>query len=70
MDLSVAEVGKEYVIKNIETGDEELESFLFSLGCYSGETITVISHKKRGCVVSIKDARYNIDIDLAKVISI
>ena len=68
MDLSIAEVGKEYVIKNIETGDEELESFLFSLGCYSGETITVIANRKSGLVVAIKDARYNIDKDLAKAI--
>lgn len=68
MDLSVAEVGKEYVIKNIETGDEELESFLFSLGCYSGETITVIANRKSGLTVAIKDARYNIDKDLAKAI--
>ena len=50
--------------------DEELKSFLFSLGCYSGEPITVISHLKGGCVVSIKDGRYNIDTDLAKTISI
>ena len=52
------------------TEDEELNSFLFSLGCYSGEPITVISHKKGGCVVSIKDARYNIDNELAQAISI
>ena len=49
---------------------EDKEAFLFSLGCYSGEPITVISHIKGGCVVSIKDARYNIDTDLAKAISI
>ena len=70
MDLSVAEIGKEYVIKSIETDDEELNSFLFSLGCYSGETITVISHLKGGCVVAIKDARYNIDKQLAQAIRI
>ena len=52
------------------TDDEELTSFLFSLGCYSGEPITVVSHLKGGCVVSIKDGRYNIDTDLAKAISI
>ena len=57
-------------MKSIDTKDEELEAFLFSLGCYSGEPITVISHIKGGCVVSIKDARYNIDTDLAKAISI
>ena len=70
MDLSLAEVGKEYIIKYIETDDEELNSFLFSLGCYSGEPITVVSRKKRNCTVSIKEARYNIDNDLAAAISI
>ena len=70
MNLADAIIGEEYIVKDIETEDEELESFLFSLGCYSGELITVISHIKGGCVVSIKDARYNIDTDLARAISI
>ena len=70
MNLIDANIGEEYIIKDIITDDEELNSFLFSLGCYSGEPITVISHKKSGCVVSIKDARYNIDNDLAAAISI
>lgn len=70
MNLSEAERGKEYIIKKIVTGDEELDSFLFSLGCYSGEPITVINHLKDSCTVSIKDARYNIDIQLAKAILI
>lgn len=70
MDLRQAEEGKEYVIKEILTDDEELNAFLFSLGCYSGETITVISHKKGGCVVSIKDGRYSIDNQLAEAIKI
>ena len=70
MNLADAIIGEEYIVKEIETEDEELEAFLFSLGCYSGEHITVISHIKGGCVVSIKDARYNIDTDLAKAISI
>ena len=70
MNLVDANVGEEYIIKDIMTDDEELKSFLFSLGCYSGEPITVISHLKGGSVVSIKDARYNIDNDLAKAISI
>lgn len=68
MTLFDAVEGKEYIIASIETDDEDLESFLFSLGCYSGEPITVISHKKSGCVVSIKDGRYNIDKDLASAI--
>ena len=68
MTLREAEEGKEYIIKSIETDDEELDAFLFSLGCYSGEPITVISHLKGGCVVSIKDGRYNIDNMLASAI--
>ena len=70
MNLADAIIGEEYIVKDIEAEDEELKSFLFSLGCYSGEPVTVISQKKGGCVVSIKDARYNIDTDLAKAISI
>lgn len=70
MNLVDANIGEEYIIDDIVTDDEELNSFLFSLGCYSGEPITVISRKKGGCVVSVKDARYNIDNDLAKAITI
>lgn len=70
MNLRLAEEGKEYIIKSIETDDEELDAFLFSLGCYSGEPITVVSHLKGGCVVSIKDGRYNIDKELAEAIII
>lgn len=70
MTLREAEEGKEYIIKAIETDDEELDSFLFSLGCYSGEPITVVSHLRRSCVVSIKDGRYNIDKQLAEAIII
>jgi len=70
MNLTSAQEGKEYVIQRIETDDEELNSFLFSLGCYSGEPITVVSHRRGSCVVSIKDARYNIDTQLAEAIVI
>ena len=70
MNLTKAEEGKEYIISAIETDDEELDSFLFSLGCYAGEPITVIKHRKNGCVVSIKDGRYNIDRELAEAIKI
>lgn len=68
MNLTEALEEKEYIIKEINTDDEELNAFLFSLGCYSGETITVISRRKSGCVVSIKDGRYNIDNQLAEAI--
>ncbi len=68
MNLTAANVGEEYIIKEIVTDDEEMDAFLFSLGCYSGEPITVISHLKGGCVVSIKDGRYTIDTLLAEAI--
>ena len=68
MTLKTAEAGKEYIIQPIETNDEELDAFLFSLGCYSGEPITVISRRWGSCVVSIKDGRYNIDQALAGAI--
>lgn len=70
MNLTKAEVGREYIINKIETEDEELDAFLFSLGCYSGEIITVISQHRGGYVVAIKDARYTIDVALAEAISI
>ena len=68
MNLTTAQEGKEYIIRGIETGDGELDAFLFSLGCFSGEPITVISRRWGGCTVAIKDGRYNIDNQLAKVI--
>ena len=70
MTLRSAEVGKEYIISGIATEDEELNAFLFSLGCYSGEPITVVSRKRSNCVVAIKDGRYNIDNQLAEAILI
>lgn len=68
MNLRNAQEGKEYIIARIESDDEELDAFLFSLGCYSGEPITVISRRRGGCTVSIKDGRYNIDNQLAEAI--
>jgi ferrous iron transport protein A len=70
MNLREAEEGKEYIINKIDTDDEELNAFLFSLGCYSGEKITVVAHRRGGCTVSIKDGRYNIDHQLAEAILI
>ncbi|MBR6537154.1 MAG: ferrous iron transport protein A [Lachnospiraceae bacterium] len=70
MTLAEAQVGKEYRIKEIATDDEELDAFLFTLGCYSGEPVTVISRLKRSCVISIKDGRYSIDRELASAITI
>ena len=70
MTLKEATEGQEYIIREIVTDDEELNAFLFSLGCYTGEAITVIAHRKGGCTVSIKDGRYNIDNQLAEAICI
>lgn len=70
MNLREAELGREYTVHQIYTDDEELDAFLFSLGCYSGEPITVISRTKGCCIVSIKDGRYTMDNDLAEAISL
>lgn len=70
MNLRSAVEGQEYIIKNITSNDEELDSFLFTLGCYSGEPITVVSRKRSGCVVSIKEGRYSIDNPLAEAITV
>ncbi len=68
INLMNAAEGREWIIRDIDTKDEELNAFLFSLGCYSGEPITVVSRRKNNCVVSIKDGRYNIDNQLAAAI--
>ena len=68
MNLTQVQLGEEYIIKEIVTSDEEMNAFLFSLGCYAGEPITVVTRRKSSCVVSIKDARYNIDNELAAAI--
>lgn len=70
MNLLMATEGIKYIVKSIDTDDDELEDFLFSLGCYAGEAITVISHLKGGCIVAIKDGRYTIDNRLAAAISV
>lgn len=70
MNLTDVNLLEEYIVSDIEVDDEELNSFLFSLGCYNGEPITVISRKKNSCVVSIKDGRYNIDKNLAETIQV
>ena len=70
MTLKNAEIGQEYLIQRIETDDEELDAFLFSLGCYGGEPITVVSRRRGSCVISVKDGRYCIDNQLAEAIRI
>ena len=70
MTLLNAVEGNEYIIRSVDTGDEEMDSFLFSLGCYVGEPITVVSHLKGSCVVSIKDGRYTIDRQLADTVAV
>ena len=68
--MTKAEEGRQYTIAGIETEDPELDSFLFSLGCYSGEPITVISRRRGSCTIAVKDGRYSIDFSLAAAIQI
>ena len=68
MNLTEVQIGKEHIIGRLSTNDEELEVFLFSLGCYSGEPITVVSRRRSSCTVAIKDGRYSIDRHLAEAI--
>lgn len=70
MNLKTANLGTEYIVQRIDTEDEALNAFLFSLGCYSGEPITVISRRRGSCVIAIKDGRYNIDTALAEAIAV
>ena len=70
MTLKETQEGEEYIIQEIVTNDEELDAFLFSLGCYAGEPITVVTHRRRGCVIAIKDGRYSIDDALARAITV
>lgn len=63
-----AREGREYIIHRIDTNDEEMNAFLFSLGCYSGEPVTLISRRGRGRIIAIRDARYSIDAALARAI--
>ena len=70
MNLNLINVGQDYTIKSVNTHDEELNSFLFSLGCYSGEPITLIKRSRSGCIIAVKDGRYSIDSQLANVIEV
>ena len=70
MNIMTAREGMEHIIERVQTGDEALENFLFTLGCYAGEPITVIARRWGSCTVAIKDGRYNMDTRLAKAISL
>lgn len=70
MTLLDAHNGKEYIVTRINTDDDALDSFLFSLGCYSGEPITVVSRRRNNCTIAVKDGRYSIDNQLAAAIMI
>ncbi len=70
MNLLEADVGKTYTVKEINTDDDDMTAFLFRLGCYSGEPVTLISKKRKGCVVAIKDGRYSFDKMLASAVEL
>lgn len=69
-NLAKGKINTEYIIKEIDTNDEELKNFLFTLGCYEGELITVISILAENYIITVKDARYSIDKELAEAIII
>ena len=70
INLTEAEINREYTIKEVKANDEQLKNFLFSLGCYEGEKVTLISRLSGNYVITVKDARYSIDKDLAEAIII
>ena len=67
-NLLQADLGVTYNVKKIDTEDTDMNSFLLRLGCYEGEPVTVVSKKKKSCVVVIKEGRYSIDNLLAEAI--
>lgn len=70
MNLMNAQIGAEYRITKMETGDQELNAFLFRLGCYPGEPVTVLARRWGSCTVAVKDGKYSMDVQLAKAIAI
>ncbi|MGM0651531.1 MAG: FeoA family protein [Bacillota bacterium] len=70
LNLTEANINSPYVIKGVDTKDENMKEFLFTLGCYEGETITVLSLFPENYVINVKDSRYSIDEDLARAILI
>ena len=70
LDLTNADLNTPYTIKRINAREEGMKEFLFALGCYEGEKVTVISVLAQNIVIHVKDARYSIDEDLARAILI
>lgn len=68
MSLAKAKLNTPYIVNSVKTDQEDLHKFLFTLGCYPGEKVTVISKLASNYIINIKDARYSIDEDLAKAI--
>lgn len=67
MQLSQATVGQTYKVNRIE-GKEKVQKFLFTLGCFEGEEITLISKLAGNYIVNIKDSRYALDEKMARTI--
>ena len=67
-NLTKVKLNTKQIIKLIQTHDTAMRDFLFTLGCYEGQTIIVISKLSSTYVVNINDARYSIDDELAKAI--
>jgi len=68
MNISNCELHTEYIIASIIATEADMKDFLFTLGCYPGETVVLISRLPSMYVVAIKNSRYSIDDDLARAI--
>jgi len=70
MALAKGKLNTTYTVQSVNTDQEDLREFLFTLGCYPGEKVTIISKLASNYIVNIKDARYSIDEDLANAIMV
>jgi len=68
MNVSNCELHTEYRITGVHAKEADMKDFLFTLGCYPGERIVLISRLPSMYVVDIKNSRYSIDEDLAEAI--
>lgn len=67
MTLSKARIGQRGVVSEI-TGTEKDCRFLLTLGCSEGEEITLVSKISDNYVINVKDSRYAIDGQMARMI--
>ena len=71
MKLPEGQKGTIYKIKSIK-GNEEINKFLFTLGCFEigVKSISIVKKMYSNLIINIKGGRYGIDNDLAEAIEI